>query len=99
GPSGNRLHYLNQQPRAAFQALALKIEAGRALSDRDLFLESDVAGIDALVHPVYRQAREWISVAEGPEERRRSAVRRQQGGMHVQAANARHVQELRRQDL
>src|SRR6266545_3022002 len=90
---------LDQQLRA--QGREPVVQRLRVLigSDARGLLTEDVAGVEALVHFHDGDAGFALVVQEGPLNRRRAAIFGQEGGMDVQAAEARQREDLCRQNL
>ncbi len=77
----------------------MEFAEGLAGAHGRLLLEQDVPGIHALVHPHDRHAGPRLALNDGPVERRRSTVFREQRRVDIDAAQRREIEHLPRQEL
>jgi hypothetical protein len=77
---------LDQQPPAERPAHTVGLRAVCAVGQGQRRLHGDIAGVELFIHEVDRHAGSGLAVAEGPEQRRRAAMGRQQRWVDIQPA-------------
>ena len=88
-----------QQVRPHDGQTVMEVIEGFLRFNRGFFLQKDVARIDAFVDGHDRHTRYFFVPDKGPVHGCRAAVPGQEGGVHIQAAQGRILQDIPRQDL
>ena len=98
-PSWIRAHGLEQSVGAELGEFIVETFGGFATAQGDGFLQEDVAGVEAFIHPHDGHAGLFFTSGNGGVNRRSTAILRQKRGVEIEAAEPGEFEDFLGQNL